>query len=224
MTESDRTAKWLAGDRLSNVLHLGDSVLAYQLCDQGHDVVVAGEDAVVVRTVEIQYVRTLGERLPFASSSFDVVVVPHLDEATSVLAEYARVLRTDGLLSTVTRKHDTSIPWVRKLREIVGSREPIQPTGHTLAASGLFAEPEVEEFASWEQLDLAGLLRFAHDTGDPSIGETETARVHALFADYGAQTGFLRLRHETTAIRARVIKDALEPEPAPPETTLFDFA
>ena len=225
MTESpeDRTAKWLVGDRLSCVLHLGDGSLAYRLVEQGHEVVVAGDDVVASRHPDIQYVRSAGERLPFVGHAFDAVVVPELREAPTALAEYARVLRPDGLLSTISRQHDDSIPWMRKLREITGARDSAPPLADTFSASGLFHQPEVQEVGSWEKLDLPGLMRFAEATKHPSVGESALAQVRELFLSYGGQTGFLRLRHETTCVRARVDKSAMPEEAAPPDTMLLDF-
>jgi SAM-dependent methyltransferase len=225
VTESpeDRTAKWLVGDRLSCVLHLGDGSLAYRLVEQGHEVVVAGDDVVASRHPDIQYVRSAGERLPFVGDAFDAVVVPELREAQTALAEYARVLRPDGLLSTISRQHDDSIPWMRKLREITGARDSAPPLADTFSASGLFHDPEVQEVGSWEKLDLPGLMRFAEATKHPSVGEAALAQVRELFLSYGGQTGFLRLRHETTCVRARVDKSAMPQEAAPPDTMLLDF-
>jgi SAM-dependent methyltransferase len=226
VTESpeDRTAKWLVGDRLSCVLHLGDGSLAYRLVEQGHEVVVAGDDVTASRHPDIQYVRCAGgERLPFVGDAFDVVIVPELREAPTALSEYARVLRPDGLLSTVSRQHDDSIPWMRKLREITRARDSAPPQADTFSASGLFHEPEVHEVGSWEKLDLPGLLRFAEATKHPSVGEAALAQVRELFMSYGGQTGFLRLRHETTCVRARVDKSAMAHETEPPDTMLLDF-
>ena len=225
MNESpeERTAKWLVGDRLSCVLHLGDAQLAYQLAEQGHEVVVAGDDVTSARHPDIQYVRSRGERLPFLADAFDVVIVPELREAQTALAEYARVLRPDGLLSTISRRHDDSIPWMRKLREITGARDATATHADTFSASGLFQEPETHELGSWEKLDLPGLLRFAAETKHPSVGESALSEVRDLFMAYGGQTGFLRLRHETTCVRARVDKSAMAHETEPPDTMLLDF-
>lgn len=225
MNESpaDRTSKWLVGDRLACVLHLGDGSLAYQLAEQGHEVVVAGDDVTLSRHQDIQYVRSRGERLPFLANSFDVVIVPELREAPTALAEYARVLRPDGLLSTVTHGYDDAIPWMRKLREITGDRgSPATPVD-TFTASGLFDEPETHEFGTWEQLDLPGLMRFAEANRHPSVSEAALSQVRELFLSYGAQTGFLRLRHETVCVRARVDKSSMTQDAEPPDTMLLDF-
>lgn len=220
---AERTASWMVGETLSCVLHLGDSSLAYLLADQGHDVVVAGDDVTSHRHAEIQYVRMQGERLPFAPEAFDVVIVPELRDAPTALAEYARVLRPHGLLSTVTRSYDDSIPWMRKLREIIGDRAPRHTPADTFTASGLFSEPESDEFGTWEQLDLPGLMRFAEQTKQPSVGDDALARVRELFISYGAQTGNLRLRHQTHCLRAQVLKENLAQESAPPDATLIDL-
>jgi len=219
----DRTAKWLVGDRLACVLHLGDGSLAYQLAEQGHEIVVAGDDVTSRRHDDIQYVRSRGERLPFLADAFDVVIAPVLREAPTALAEYARVLRRDGLLSTVSRRYDDSIPWMRKLREITGDRDAPPAPVDTFTASGLFHEPETHEFGTWEKLDLPGLMRFAEAAKHPSVGAAALSQVHDLFMSYGAQTGFLRLRHETSCVRARVDKSSLTVEAKPPDTMLVDF-
>jgi hypothetical protein len=196
MNESpeERTAKWLVGDRLSCVLHLGDSQLAYQLAEQGHEVVVAGDDVTSARPPHNQNVRSRGARLP-----------------------------ADGLLSTISRRHDDSIPWMRKLREITGARDATVTHADTFSASGLFHEPETHELGSWEKLDLPGLLRFAAQTKHPSVGESALSQVRDLFMAYGGQTGFLRLRHETVCVRARVDKAGMTQDAPPPDTMLLDF-
>ena len=219
----DRTAKWLVGDRLSCVLHLGDGSLAYRLAEQGHEVVVAGDDVIQSRHPEIQYVRSSGERLPFVGDAFDAVIVPELRESPTALAEYARVLRPDGLLSTISRRHDDSIPWMRKLREIIGVREHGAASVDTFSASGLFHEPESHAVGSWEKLDLPGLLRFAEATKHPSVSEAALTDVRELFMSYGGQTGFLRLRHETFCTRARVDKASMSQDVDPPDPRLLDF-
>ncbi len=197
--------------------------MAYVLADQGHEVIVAGDDVTVARHPEVLYVRSQGERLPFTPGSFDVVVAPQVLDSTTALAEYARVLRPGGLLSTMTRTYDESIPWMRKLHDVVGRRSVAQPSAATLAASGLFAEPEVDEFGTWEELDLAGALRFAADVKGPTAGDEIFPAVRDLFTSYASQSGTLRLRHQTHCLRARVDRENLLEDPTP-ETTLLDFA
>ncbi|MBK5216338.1 MAG: class I SAM-dependent methyltransferase, partial [Propionibacteriales bacterium] len=120
----DRTAKWLVGDRLSSVLHLGNHALANQLADQGHDVVVATDLLAHTEHREVSYVITSGDKLPFVGNVFDVVIASDVRRSQSELADIARVLRTGGLLSTISQTYDDSIPWLRKLRELVGDPTP----------------------------------------------------------------------------------------------------
>lgn len=220
---ADRTAKWLVGGHLACVLHLGDNPLAFQLADQGHDVVVVAEELSGVHHRDISYVRASGPRLPFVANSFDVVVAPDVRRPASALADFARVLRADGLLSTISQTYDDSIPWLRKLREIIGERHDGSEPVDTLGASGLFEEPESNAFGSWEQLDLDGLMKFARATMEPSTSEAALDRARELFIGYGAQSGHLRLRHETHCLRARVDKGSLPDETEPPDTMLLDF-
>ncbi len=220
---ADRTAKWLVGDHLAAVLHLGDNPLAFQLADQGHEVVVISDELSGVRHPEVSYVRATGPRLPFVANAFDVVIAQDVQRPASALAEFARVLRSGGLLSTISQSYDDSIPWLRKLREIIGDPEGSNEPVDTLGASGLFGQPERTDFGSWEQLDLDGLMRFAKSAMGPSAGDETLYRVRELFLSYGAQTGFLRLRHQTHCLRARVDKDGLPEEAEPPDTMLLDF-
>jgi len=220
---ADRTAKWLVGNQLACVLHLGDNPLAFQLADQGHEVVVASDELSNVHHPEISYVKTSGSRLPFVANAFDVVIAPDVHRPASALAEFARVLRQGGLLSTISQSYDDSIPWLRKLRELIGDPQPPGVLVDTLGASGLFDQPERTDFGSWEQLDLTGLMKFAKSTMGPSAGEETLDRVRALFLSYGAQTGHLRLRHQTHCLRARVDKNSLPEEAEPPDTMLLDF-
>lgn len=220
----ERLVKWLVGDRLACVLLLEDSSLAFRLAEQGHEVVVAGEDVRTVRSPDVLYVRTIGPRLPFVSDSFDAVVAPQLQDDQTVLAEYARVLRADGVLSTLTLTHDETLPWVRRLREVAGRRPtPPAPSTATLAASGLFHPPETSEHATWEELDLPGLLQYARETGRQPVQEATLSRVRELFEQNTAQSGSLRLRNLLRGVRARVRKASRPTGPQHPDTLLLDL-
>lgn len=218
-----RAIKWLVGGRLALVLHIGDGPLAYELADQGHDVTVVGDDVTTIRHPHISYVRSQGDLLPFRSRSFDAIVAPELNDEVAALAEYARVLVDDGLLSTMSRRYDDSIPWMRKLRSITGDRTGTVTPVDTFTASGLFHAPESQEFNAWQELDFPTLMRFAESTKHPTVPGSALGAVHDLWREYGEQTGSLRLRHETECLRARVDKSQLAAEPEPPDTVLIDF-
>jgi SAM-dependent methyltransferase len=220
----DRLVKWLVGERLACVLLLEDSSLAFRLAEQGHEVVVAGEDVRTVRSSDVLYVRTVGPRLPFVADAFDAVVAPQLQDDQTVLAEYARVLRPDGVLSTLARSHDETLPWVRRLREVAGRRpEPPAPASDTLAASGLFHPAETAEHATWAELDLPALLQFTRETGRPPVEDATLSRVRELFDQNTAQSGSLRLRNLLRGVRARVRKSPRPAGPQHPDTLLLDL-
>lgn len=225
MSESlaDRTAKWLVADRLSCVLHIGDSTLAYQLAGQGHELTVLDPDVSNVHNDDIGYVCGSVERLPFAANSFDAIVTARLHETPSVLAEYARVLGPEGLLSTLDQSYDDSIPWLRKLYEIIGRPESGSVTPDTLRASDLFHEPEQRTAGSWHDLDLDALMRFARAALPADRAEESLHEVRKLWDSYGARTGSLRLRRQITCLRAQVNKAALPEQAEPRDVTLFDF-
>lgn len=223
-TGVDRSASWLVGDVLSCVLHLGDAAMAYVLADQGHEVVVAGDDVTVARHPNIFFVRTQGDRLPFAPQSFDVVIAPHVRESPTALAEYARVLRADGLLSTLSRSYDDFIPWMRRLRDLIGQRPNLPATADTFTASGLFADPEVQEFGTWEELDASGAMRFAAELGSQAADDDLFEAVRDLFADHASQGGRLRLRHRTQCLRARVLRENLGQDEPAPDAILLELA
>ena len=221
--DNQQAFKWLAGDRLSDVLHLGDHELAYRLSDLGHEVVVASDHDRGRSARDVSYVRCAVGRLPFIGSSFDVVVAPHLRHSTSELADIARVLRASGWIATLTRQYDETIPWVRRLLELVGGQPNAElPEAH-LAPSGLFGPVEITEVADWEELDLAATVTFARAVAGPRFTEDALGPIHDLFHQSAQQTGTLRLRHRTQYVRARVDKSQLAEEEAPAEVTLFDL-
>lgn len=220
---ASRAAKWMVGDRLSTVLHVGDGPLAYELAEQGHEVTVIGDDVVEVRHPDVSYVRSRGDLLPFRSGSFTAVIVPVLEESPAALAEFARVLVPGGLLSSMSSRYDDSVPWMRRLRAITGDRSMPPPPVDTFSASGLFAPAQTEDFNVWEELDLARLMRFAEQTRRPHVPESALGSVHDLWQEYAAGTGVLRLRHETRCLRARVDKSALACEPDPPDAVLLSL-
>lgn len=220
---AEHTAKWLVGDQLACVLHLGDTSLAYQLAEQGHEVTVLDPDVDKVRHSDISYVRASTHRLPFVANAFDVVVTAELDETQSTLAEFARVLNRDGLLSTLSQSYDDSIPWLRTLHEIIGRPEPDPVTADTLRASGLFQVPEKKDAGSWQKLDLDALIAFARASMPPGRADESLHEVRRLWDSYGARTGSLRLRRQTTCVRARVDKSGLPDQDEPPDVKLFDF-
>ena len=218
-----RAAKWLVGERLACILHLGDASLAYLLSDQGHEVVVAGADVTSRRHRDLSYVRATSTGLPFAGESFDAVLAPRFAGPVVDLDEVARVLRPGGLVSAIDRVDDETIPWVRRLRDIVGHRERPGLTVEALERTGLFEPAEVHDVTTWAVLDRAGLQQYARATASGPVDDATMAEVHELFSQNAGHTGSLRLRQITRCARSRVVKDPSTQPRATPETMLLDF-
>jgi hypothetical protein len=66
-------------------------------------------------------------------------------------------------------------------------------------------------------------MRFAEQSKHPSVDAEALARVRDLFNSYGGHSGTLRLRHQTHCLRARVLKENLAREAAPPDPKLIEF-
>ncbi len=216
-------ANWLVGDRLADVLHIGDHELAHRLSDQGHEVVVVDPGARGRPDDDISYVRGELSHLPFVARSFDAVVLPHLDLSTVEAASVARVLRTDGHVGAASRSFDDSIPWVRRMLRLVGHSPATDASASGLTRSGLFHPSETRETADWSELDLAATLQLAQFLAGPRFDDDTRDAVRALFAESAEQTGSLRLRHRATLVRARVDRSQIQDEEPDADTTLFDL-
>ena len=233
--------RWLAGPASNSVLELGAGTgkLTASLVAAGN-LVVATEPAAamlahLVARVSTPALRCAAERLPFRAGSFDIVVVAqafHWFDPEAALSEIARVLRPGGHLALVWNFRAESVPWARRLSEIIG-REDLGAGEEMddLNASRLFGPVATAEFRFWQQLDRDGLLGLIRSRSYvAALSETERedllARVSALYDEYDHRQA-LRLPYRTECFRAQVLK---EPEPPPAEETqrddgsvLFDF-
>lgn len=233
--------RWLAGPASNSVLELGAGTgkLTASLVAAGNFVVATEPAAAMlahlVARVSTPALRCAAERLPFRAGSFDIVIVAqafHWFDPEAALPEIARVLRPGGHLALVWNFRTESVPWVRRLSEIIGSED--LGAGEELGAvstSGTFGAVANAEFRFWQQLDRDGLLGLIRSRSYvAALGEAEReellARVSALYDEYDHR-GALRLPYRTECFRAQVLK---EPEPDPAEesqrddgSVLFDF-
>lgn len=218
----DAVAKWLVGDRLASVLVLDDTPLAAQLADQGHEVVVATQRDPRFRHDEIGYVAAAADRFPFVDASFSAVLTARMPSPTE-LGGIARVLSPGGWFATWAEGFDETLPWLRKLRDLVGGEPTDEPDPRTLDATGLFDAPQTEHFASWEQLDLEGLRHLAGHRMGATPDDATLDEARALFTQYGADHQPLRLRRTVLGVRARILKEHRPDRTAPDEAVLFEF-
>ncbi len=237
----DPAVRWLAGPASNSVLELGAGTgkLTGSLVAAGN-FVVATEPAApmlahLVARVSTPALRCSAERLPFRAGSFDVVVVAqafHWFDPKAALPEIARVLHPGGHLALVWNFRAESVPWVRRLSEIVGSEDlGADLELDALKASRLFGVAAKAQFRFWQQLDRDGLLGLIRSRSyvaalDQAERDELLGRVSALYDEYDNREA-LRLPYRTECFRAQVLK---EPEPAPTAETqrddgsvLFDF-
>ncbi len=227
--------RWLVGSRAQRVLELGAGTgkLTAALDAVGHEVVATDPSGPMLARLpaglEARPVRCGAEELPFRAATFDVVVAAqafHWFDPRRALPEIARVLRAGGRLALVWNFRDESVPWVRRLSDLIGTEHDDRDLPlDSLGASGLFGELASTEHRCWQQLDresLQGLVRSRSYVA--SLDEAERSRlldrVGALYDDY-ARTDGLRLPYRTHCYRTKVVKDPGDAQPPDGETPLF---
>ncbi len=165
--------EWLLGADALEVLDLGAGTgkLTSALVEAGHRV-IAVEPLVEMRAIltsRLPMTRALAgsaERLPLEDASVDAVTVGaafHWFDHSAAQEEIARVLRPPGVLGLLGNAFDPSVPWVARVREILGP-PAIQRPGHWPSVEDLsehFAEVEDQEFPHEQRVDRASLRDLA---------------------------------------------------------------
>jgi ubiquinone/menaquinone biosynthesis C-methylase UbiE len=184
--------EWLLGAGSLEVLDLGAGTgkLAGALLDAGHRV-IAVEPLEEMRAIltnrlpQVQALRGTAEQVPLADASVDAVTVGaafHWFDQNVALAEIARVLRRSGVLGLLGNTFETSVPWVARVREILGP-PAIERRGHWPSAEYLserFTKVEDREFSHEQQIDQASLRDLASSRSSLAImPETERESVLA---------------------------------------------
>ena len=230
--------EWLLGRQPLAVLELGAGTgkLTSPLVAAGHDVVATDPSGPMLdhlaAAVDATVVRCRAERLPFASDTFDAVVVAqafHWFHAEAAVPEIARVLRPGGHIALVWNFRDESVPWVRRLGAIIGTEDKgvnLQLSSGALGRSGLFGDLTAAEFRFWQHLDrdgLVGLVRSrSYIAAMAESGREEVLeRVRDLYDQYGQDQGGLRMPYRTECYRALVLKERRDR--LAPGTPLLDF-
>ncbi|MDP9443547.1 MAG: methyltransferase domain-containing protein, partial [Actinomycetota bacterium] len=238
--------QWLVGRGRATVLELGAGTgkLTAQLLRQGHDVVATEPApamlAQLLRHTSASWVlRSAAERIPLADRSVDVVVAGqafHWFDPEQALPEIARVLRPGGVVGLLWNLRDESVPWVRRLSEVIGTERLDTDPAPLLAGTGLFAAVEAERFRHWQQVFRDTLLELvASRSYVASRPEEEraalAAQVGELYDSYGRGPDGMLLPYLTHCYRARRTaapppgRDGA-PGPPPPvdDDLLIDFS
>ena len=238
----ERAVSWLVPARGARVLELGAGTgkLTAALAAEGHEVTATDTSMpmleVLAGSLDVPTVQCGAELLPFRANSFDVVAVAqafHWFDPRRALPEIARVLREGGELAMVWNMRDESVPWARKLTEIIGSEDSDFSWLYDgeLPDSPLFGPLRRADFGFWQTLDLDDLLGLVRSRSYvASLPEVERDRVldrvRELYAGYRRGPGGLRMRYLTACFRTRVDKTALPAdriEPPGGGDLLFDF-
>lgn len=228
---SEETAAWLlAGQEPGRVLEIlelgaGTGKLTRALTALGHVVHATDADEgmldVLARTVP-QARTALGtaEKIPFGDRMFDVVVAAqsfHWFEAETALAEIARVLRPSGQLALVWHEWDVKIPWVRRLKGVLGDgglgTGGVESSVEPLIVSRHFGVVEEAVFNNWQHINSEVVLDLALSRSHiASLGAEERqqklAEVLAFYDDFGRGMDGMELRYRAACYRARVIERA----------------
>jgi len=227
----EEAVSWMTGAGRSVVLELGAGTgkLTEVLHGTGHDVLATDplpEMLARLRNrVPVRHVVAAAEHIPLPSRSVDLVVCGqsfHWFDHDLALPEIARVLRPGGILALVWNTYDESIPWVRRLKQLIspeaGTRDeaaiPLMETPH-------FGFVDTRQFRFWQThtaASLADLTRsVAHvATMSESARASVLAKVDALYAEYGRGHDGMLVPYVTRCYRAVVRHQELAPEPPPP--------
>jgi SAM-dependent methyltransferase len=135
----------------------------------------------------VPVVAATAEALPFAEGSFDGVVVAqafHWFEGDAALPEIGRVLKPAGRLGLLWNIRDESVPWVRRLTEIIHPYEKKAPRERTgtwreaFARSDLFGTLHQRRFQHRQRFDEEGLVvRVASTSFIARLAPGERSRV-----------------------------------------------
>jgi len=201
--------------KLTQVLHGG-----------GHDVLATDPLPEMLtrlaRHVPVKHVVASAEHIPLRSRSVDLVVCGqsfHWFDHDTALPEIARVLRPGGVLALVWNTYDESIPWVRRLKDLL-SPESHEERAMPLMATPYFGFVEKKQFRFWQPHTAATLADLTRSVSHvATMNESDRAgvlaKVDRLYAEYGRGHDGMLLPWVTRCYRAVVRHQELPPEPPP---------
>lgn len=225
--------EWLLGQAPCDVVDMGAGTgkLTAALVAAGHRV-TAVEPLPEMRAIlservpQAQVVDATAEESGLPTASADAVVAGsafHWFDRARVMPEITRILRPAGTLGLLGNSFETSVPWARRLREILGGIRLGRP-GHW---------PSEEEFLTWFEETDERRFRFEHtlDRGqlldlalsrssiamlDPAERQAALDQVSALWAQEPELQGqsSVTLRYVTHARRARRVNPDRRLNPA----------
>jgi SAM-dependent methyltransferase len=192
---------WLAGPEPMRVLDLGagHGGFAAMLTAAGHEVfcIDGSVERVADRPDRLgtrQHVVGRVESLPFLSCHFDVVTAAqtlHHFPLELALSEIARALKPGGHLAIAYNTRDDTVPWVRRLIELMRESDPASMRGEygedsvdTVAESPYFGLFERRNFRNWMPITRDGLISMVERR--PTVAKLNPIARERLLREVGA--------------------------------------
>jgi ubiquinone/menaquinone biosynthesis C-methylase UbiE len=213
-------AQWLVGQEAATVLELGAGTgkLTEQLLALGHGVVATDPDTAMLERLkrnlpEASTLLAHAEDLPVGDHGFDAVVAAqafHWFDLDLALPEIARALKRGGRVGLIWNQRDETIPWVRRLGELIGTQEQLDEPAAALAESGLFGEVEETSFKHWQQIDRTSIQQLVLSRSNVAVLDEEAraakmAEVVAFYDGFGRGMDGMQLPYVARCFRATVL-------------------
>lgn len=218
----EAAVRWLVGsDGPARVVDLGAGTgrLTEQLVGLGHFVIAVEPSAQMIDKLTrrirrgVAAVQANAEAIPLRTARADALVVGqafHWFDTGPALHEIARVVKTGGMFGLVWNIRDESVPWVRRLSNILSAgADRSEGMVEAVDDSRLFRDIEVAEFRLWQQLDKDSLLALASSrsyvaTLSPGDRQEILAKVGRLYDVTARQPDGLVMPYKTMCYRAEV--------------------
>ncbi len=221
-------AEWMTGRLASTVVELGAGTgkLTDRLVELGHDVLATDplEEMLAYlreRHPDVRVARAPAEAVPVATRSVDTVVAAqsfHWFDTAVALREAARMLKPEGRIALVWNELDVRVPWVRRLKALIGSPERDEDPTDVLVGSTLFGYVEEATFRFWQPLRKEQLRDLVASRSyvavmDPLAQERLLRKVDELYDANGTGPDGVLLPYVTRCYRAVVRPRGLIEEP-----------
>jgi ubiquinone/menaquinone biosynthesis C-methylase UbiE len=220
--------EWMTGRLASTVVELGAGTgkLTDRLVELGHDVLATDplEEMLAFlreRHPDVRVAQAPAEAVPVATRSVDTVVAAqsfHWFDADAALREAARMLKPEGRIALVWNELDVRIPWVRRLKSLIGSQQRETDPTDVLVGSTLFGYVEEASFRFWQPLRKEQLRDLVASRSyvavmDPLAQERLLRKVDELYDANGTGPDGVLLPYVTRCYRAVVRPRGLIEEP-----------
>lgn len=188
----------------------------------GFFVCVVNQDALPLGAgagpTDVSLVSARAEALPFADCRFDVVYIHQVFPGLApglALPEIARVLKPSGRLAISHLGRDNTVPWVRRLADLMHGLDPAAMSSPSVeavlapaGASKYFSDGQRRDFRHWEPVSREAMVAMVAATPAVRILDDPTRarflEAAASIHDRAAGRNELRLPYELGCWRGQV--------------------